>query len=155
MDAYVKNEVVQPLKTYFSAHTTVKMCQRIMGNIDLLKFCRAAYKSRESFDVHHTSRHSEPNPFFDQLKAAWFYLSKKFFANKGWKIVNVIPLGKKGAFQDKLSSKFINSYHKGVKIVTWDFKTKLYECFSNLRYKILVNTVWSVHHSHYEWSHWS
>lgn len=39
MDAYVESEVVRPLKMYISGHTTVNMCQRIMGNIDLIKSC--------------------------------------------------------------------------------------------------------------------
>lgn len=138
MDAYVESEVVQPLKKYFSGHTTVKMCQRIMGNIDLLKSCRAAYKSRESFDVHHTSCHSEQSPFPDQLKAGWFCLTKDFFANRGRKEVKAIPLGKKGAFQDKISSKVVSSYDKGVQIIKDNFKSKLYECFPDLRYDILV-----------------
>lgn len=54
----MEHEVVRPLKTYISDHTTVKMCQRIIGSIDLLKSCCAAYKSQESFNVHHTVRHS-------------------------------------------------------------------------------------------------
>ena len=46
MDAYVEREVVQPLKTYMTGHTTVKVCQRIMGNIDLLKSCRAGKQGK-------------------------------------------------------------------------------------------------------------
>ena len=41
LDAYVETEVVRPLKTYISGHSTVNMCQRIMGNVDLMKSCRA------------------------------------------------------------------------------------------------------------------
>ena len=32
MDAYVESEVIRPLKVYCSGHTTVKMCERLMGN---------------------------------------------------------------------------------------------------------------------------
>ena len=138
MDAYVESEVVQPLKAYFTGHTTVKMCQRIMGNIDLLKSCRAAYKDKESFDVHHTSRHSEKSSFPDQLKAGWFCMTKEFFANQRRKEVRTIPLGKKGILQDKISSKVIFSYEKGVEKIKKDLKVKLYECFPDLRYNILV-----------------
>lgn len=139
MDAYVESEVVRPLKTYFSGHTTVKMCQRIMGSVDLLKSCRAAYKSKESFDVQYTSRHSEQSPFPDQLKTGWFCLTKEFFSNKGRKDVRAIPVGKKGAFQDKITSKVVSSYHKGEQIIKKNFKTKLYECFPDLRYNNLVD----------------
>ena len=34
MDAFVESEVVKPLKLYCTGHTTVKMCERILGNID-------------------------------------------------------------------------------------------------------------------------
>jgi hypothetical protein len=109
-----------------------------MGNIDLLKTCRAAYKSRESFDVHHTSRHSEKTPFLDQLKAGWFCLTKEFFVSKGRKYVQVVHV-EKGASLDKLSSQVISSYEKGVEIIERDMKTKLYECFPDLRYNLLVS----------------
>ena len=45
MDAYVESEVVCPLTVYYSGHTTVKMCECLMGNIDLMKSVRNAYKS--------------------------------------------------------------------------------------------------------------
>ena len=48
MDAYVESEVVRPLKVYSSGHTTVKMCERVMGSIDLLKSIPSAYKIPES-----------------------------------------------------------------------------------------------------------
>ena len=115
------------------------MCQRIMGSVDLLKSCRSAYKSKESFDVHHTSHHSEQSPFPDQLKTGWFCLTKGFFLSKGRKDVQALPVGKKGAFQDNIASKVVSSYCKGEQIIKRDFKTKLYECFADLRYNILVD----------------
>ena len=41
MDAFVESEVVKPPKVYSSRQTTVKMSERIMGNIDLFKTVRA------------------------------------------------------------------------------------------------------------------
>ena len=139
MDAYVQSEVVRPLKTYVSGHTTVKMCQRTMGNIDLLKSCRSAYQSKESFDVHHAVRHTEKSPLPDQVKAAWFCLTKRFFDQRGRREVRAIPIGKKGIYDGKISSKVIDSYGKGVEIIKKDFKSKLYNCFPDLRYDILVD----------------
>ena len=51
-----------------TGHTSVKMCQKLMGSIDLLKLTRSAYNSREAFDVHPTSRHAVPDSYRDQLK---------------------------------------------------------------------------------------
>ena len=138
MDAYVESEVVRPLKTYISGHTTVKMCQPIMGNIDLSKSCRAAYHSKESFDIHHTVCHSEKSPFLDQVKAAWFCLTGSFFAHGGKKEVRPIPVGKKGIYNGKISRKVMNPYEKGVEIIQQNFESKLYNCFPDLRYDILI-----------------
>ena len=138
MDAYVESEVVRPLKVYSSGHTTVKMCERVMGNIDLLKSISSAYKSPEGFDVHHTLQHSEQSPFPDQLKAAWFCLNKQFFVNKGRKEIAALPIDRKGQFDGKLSDKVVNVYDKGVQIIKDNFKTKIYDCFPDLRYRILT-----------------
>ena len=43
----MESEVVCPMKTYFSGNTTVKMCQRIMGSIDLLKSCLQPTRARK------------------------------------------------------------------------------------------------------------
>ena len=106
--------MVHPLKKYISRHTTVNMCQCIMGNVDHMKSCHAAYKSRESFDVHHTTRHPEQSAFPDHLKAGCFFLTKQFFSIKGRKDVDAIHLGKKGQFKGKISSNVVGAYKKGV-----------------------------------------
>ena len=99
----------------------------------------AAYKSRESFDAHHTTRHSEQSAFPDQLKAGWFCLTKQFFSIKGRKDVDAIHLGKKGQFEGKISSSAVGAYEKGVDKIKKDFKAKLYNCFPDIRYNILVD----------------
>lgn len=53
------------------------MLQRLMGNVDMIGAARKAYHSREAFDVHPTTRHSEQDPFPDQIKAASFILKSK------------------------------------------------------------------------------
>jgi hypothetical protein len=78
LDAFVESEVVQPLKNYTTGHTTVTMCKRLMGSIDLLKFVRKTYMGKEGFDMHSTSRHSEQSSFPDQIKGAWFCLKRGF-----------------------------------------------------------------------------
>ena len=46
LDAFVESEIVRPLKMYSSGHTTVKMYELIMGNLDLFKAVRGEYKSK-------------------------------------------------------------------------------------------------------------
>ena len=79
LDAFVEAEVVQPLKNYVSGHTTVNMCERLMANLDMMKYMRRSYMSKEGFDVHPTSRHSVQSSLPDQLKGAWFCLKRGFF----------------------------------------------------------------------------
>ena len=77
LDAYVESEVIKPLKRYASGHSTVLICERIIGNLDLFRSVRHIYKSKNGFDVHGTRRHSVQSVFQDQLKGAWFCLKNK------------------------------------------------------------------------------
>ena len=114
------------------------MSERIMGNINLFKLVRAKYKSKEGFNVYHTSRHSEQSQFPNQLKGAWFCSRNNFFSDKSRPEIPCIPLDKKGQSEGKLSSKFISVLDKGIKQFQDDFKTKLFACFPDLRYKMLA-----------------
>ena len=66
--------------------------------------------------LHHTKRHSE----------------------QGRKDVDAIRLGKKCQFEGKISSSVVGAYGKGVDKIKKDFKGKLYDCFPDIRYHILV-----------------
>jgi hypothetical protein len=44
-----------------------------MANIDIIGKTREAFKSRDAFNVHCTTKHCEQDPIPDQLKAAKFY----------------------------------------------------------------------------------
>ena len=70
LDGYVEAELVKPLKNYASGHSTVMMCEKIIANLDFFRHIRVAYKSKQAFDVHSTSKHSVANFFPDQLKGA-------------------------------------------------------------------------------------
>ena len=59
-------------------HTTVKMLQRLMTNIDLLIQTRKSFQACEAFNVHLTTKHLEQDSFPDQIKAAHFVLRQKF-----------------------------------------------------------------------------
>lgn len=137
LDAFVESEVVQPLKTYTTGHTTVTMCKRLMGNIDLLKFVRKTYMGKEGFDMHNTSRHSEQSPFPDQIKGAWFCLQRGFFVNAKRKEVECYPVDKKGEAVGKVPQNLLDIVKKGKSKISKQFKAKLYESFPDLRYDIL------------------
>ena len=79
LDTYVESELVQPLKNYVSNHTTVNMCERLMANLDMLKYIRIAYMEKDEFDIHHSSRHSVQDPLPDQVKGPWFCVQQAFF----------------------------------------------------------------------------
>ena len=56
LDAYVESEVVQPFKKYVSGHTTVRMCERLMCNIDVMKCIRRAYMEKDGIVYTQCSR---------------------------------------------------------------------------------------------------
>ena len=118
MDAFVETEVVKPLKMYASSHSTVAICERMMGNLDLFKAVRRGYGDRKSFDIHHTTRHSVPDALIDQVKGAWFALHSGFFkASSQRKHVTCYPLSHDGETSGKLSSMYLSVYDSGVKKV--------------------------------------
>jgi hypothetical protein len=55
------------------------MLQRLMANIDMLIQTRKSFQAREAFNVHPTTKHTEQDPFPDQLKTAHFILRRRFF----------------------------------------------------------------------------
>ena len=139
LDAYVESEVVRPLKNYVSQHTTVDMCEKLMANLDLVKCVRRAYMSRQGFDVHHTSRHSVQSSLLDQIKGAWFCVQKEFFQCKERKDIECYPLGTNCCAAGKVPKNLIDVITKGKEKVKGSYKEKLYECFPDLRYQILMD----------------
>ncbi len=139
LDAYVESEVVKPLKNYTSQHTTVDMCEKLMANLDLLKCIRRAYMSKEGFDVHHTSRHSVQSSLLDQIKGAWFCIQKEFFKCKKRTEIECYPVGMNSCAAGIVPKNLIDVISKGKKKVERSYKEKLYECFPDLRYEILMD----------------
>ncbi len=135
LDAYVESELVQPLKNYVSNHTTVNMCERLMANLDMLKYIRRAYMEKDGFDVHPTSRHSVQDPLPDQVKGAWFCVQKAFFEENERKEIECYSLDGKGDATGKVPKNLINVVTKGKEKIRDGFKAKLYDSFPDLRYK--------------------
>ena len=59
-------------------HTTVKVLQRLMANIEIFGSTRKCLQLMEAFNVHPTTKPKEQDPFPDQLKAAHFVLERLF-----------------------------------------------------------------------------
>ena len=57
----------------------MKMCKRLITNVQLFGQVRRAYADKEPFDVHGTSKHKEQDPMPDQLKGMWFCVKDRFF----------------------------------------------------------------------------
>lgn len=126
---------------FFSGHTSVKMCQRVMGSIDLFKASRGAYTSKAGFDEHTTTRHSVADPFADQLKGAWFCLRNGLLDPKREpeEIPCCYPLDGQGKPSGKVSKAFLDVTEKGVIKISQNFKFKLYDSFPELRYQLLTD----------------
>ena len=129
------------MKFKIVGHTSVKMCQMLMGSIDLFKMTRAAYTAKEAFDVHSTSRHSVPDCFRDQLKGAWFCLQKELLLPSEAEddVPKCLLVDGEGGKEGKVSKCFLEVQEKSCKKITDNFENKLYECFPDLRYQLLLD----------------
>ena len=97
-----------------------------MANIDLFSVTRSAFHSRDAFNVHTTTKHSEQDPFPDQIKATHFILKRKFLKpDKGRKNVEKFNDPKKGL----VSNSNINAYAAGKKKVQETFNRKLFSLY--------------------------
>ena len=139
LDAYVEAEIVQPLKNYVTQHTSVSMCERLMGNLEMLTSIRRAYTAKDGFDVHPTSRHSIPSSLPDQFKGAWFCLKKGYFEVQGRSEVECYPLETTCLASGKLARNLLDVTVNGREKIKTNFKAKLYESFPDLRYTILTS----------------
>ena len=139
LDAFVETEVVKPIKIYCLTHSSVAVCERIMGNLDLFKAVQRGYGDHSCFDIHHTTRHSVPDLIVDQVKGAWFALHKGFFKASGKRQVDCYPLSNEGVPSGKLTSMYLDVYSSGKKTVENKFEQKIYETLSDLCYSILTS----------------
>ena len=99
-----------------------------MWNLDALGAIRNAYGGREAFNVHPTSRHSEQDPFPDQLKGMWFCLKQGFFEPPADQ--DFIPkLSNKGEEIGRVSTTLVDVYKKGKTKVAENFGRKLFNTF--------------------------
>ena len=117
---------------FHQGHTTVKMCKRLMANVQILGQVREAYTDKSAFDVHVTKKHKEQDPLPDQLKGMWFCLKEKFFIpQKGNKVVNKYSVN--GKKEGSVRSSLTDVYPKGVKKIQELFDGKMYELFPERR----------------------
>ena len=115
------------------------MCQRLMGSLDLIKAVRGAYRSKEGFDEHRTTRHSVPDSLGDQLKGAWFCLRKGLLRPKSNSVeADCYPLDSLGKPDGKVQKCLHDVHDKGINKIRDNFKGKLYDCFPDLRFKLLM-----------------
>ena len=131
-DAWVETFIVQPTKRNTKGQSTVKTCQRIVGNLDLVDNIRKAYTGRQAFDEHTTKRHSIPSSFPDQMKGAWYCVKNKLFdSNENSEDPKCV--GSKG----NVKKVFINVQEKGIEKMRSNFHKKIYDFFPDLKYCIL------------------
>ena len=123
-----------------SGHTTVRMCQRIMGSLDIFKSARRAYRSKAGFDEHTTTRHSVPDSVPDQMKGAWFCLKHGWLKpqEESPDGPDCFTLDGNGKPSGKVPSSCLDVTEKGLSKIKENFKSKLFESFPDLRYQILL-----------------
>ena len=103
-------------------HTSVQICKRLMGNLDVLSSARATYASREAFDHHTTTKHKEQSSLPDQIKGMWFCVNNGFFKVSGSTVPYQYPL------QGPVIEKKVSNV-----LVDEKFESKLHKCFPTFR----------------------
>jgi hypothetical protein len=118
----------------FVGHTSVSMCERMMANIQIIEATRKAFMSKKAFDVHPTKKHSEQDPFPDQLKGMWFCMKEEVLSpTEGRNVIKHFPLDGSGPKEMPIPKKFSDVYQKGCEKVEKEFNAKLHECFPSVR----------------------
>ena len=112
--------------SHFLGHTTVKMLQRLMANVDIFGSMRKCFQSRQAFNVHPTTKHKEQDPLPDQLKAAHFVLERKF-------VTPDLTRSKVEKFGDPkkthIPSSSIDAYNAGKRKVIENFERKKFSLY--------------------------
>ena len=114
-------------------HTSVQMCQRLMGNLNLFGATRRTFSNKKAFDYHPTTNHKEQTSFPDQVKGLWFCEKNDFFSVSSRKIPCQFPLLSPSTTQKPVPKLGINVKEKGEKKVKEKFEAKLQDCFPLFR----------------------
>ena len=104
-------------------HTSVQMCERLLGNLDILGSVRRAYVS--CFNYHQTTKHKEQSSLPGVVKGMWFCLPNKFFAMSPGKVPVEFPLKSAPVPSKPVSKVCMAVIKKGEKKVKDKFKSKL------------------------------
>ena len=107
------------------------MCERLMGNLDILGSVRRAYVS--PFNYHQTTKHKEQSSLPNVVKRMWFCLANKFFAMSPGKVPVEFPLKSVPVPSKPVSKVCMAVIRKGEKKVKDKFKSKLHENFQSFR----------------------
>ena len=124
-------------KSLFLGHTSVRMCERIMGNLDVLGSVRSTYS--DPFHFHQTTKHEVQSLIPDVVKGMWFCLTNHFFNASTGSIVVEFILGSSTGQRKPVSKFCMDVVMKGEKKVREKFESKLHESFPSFRLISLQN----------------
>ena len=117
-------------------HTSVQMCKRLMGNLNLLRSVRSIYSQPNSFNYHQTTKHKTQSALPDVIKGMWFCIRNKLLQDQlvsQGSIPLELPLRRTNEVPKKVRKCFIEVTSKGEKKVKDKLKEKLHESFPLFR----------------------
>lgn len=117
-------------------HTSVQMCKRLMGNLNLLRSVRSIYSQPNSFNYHQTTKHKTQSALPDVIKGMWFCIRNKLLQDQlvsQGSIPLELPLRRTNEVPKKVRKCFIEVISKGEKKVKDKLKEKLHESFPLFR----------------------
>ena len=113
------------------------MCQRLMGNLDVLGSVRRSFT--KPFNYHQTTKHKEQSSLPDVVKGMWLCLTNNFFTVSSGKVAMEHPLKSATVPRKPVSQVCMGVVKKGEKKVKDKFKSKLHESFPSYRKLSLEN----------------
>lgn len=122
-------------------HTSVQMCKRIMGNLNLLGSVRRVYSQPDSFNYHQTTKHKVQSSLPDVIKGMWFCLRNQFFKVSNGRIALELPLRSTVKDRKKVRKSLIEVISKGEEKVKKKLKEKLHESFLQFRLTSLASVM--------------
>ena len=113
------------------------MCERIMGNLDVLGSVRGTYS--DPFHFHPTTKHKVQSPLPDVVKGMWFCIANHFFSAPTDSVVMEFPLSSATGQRKPVSKLCMDIVMKGEGKVKEKFQSKLHESFPSFRLISLQN----------------
>lgn len=134
LDEYVEKYVVKPLKIYATGHSSIKVLNNLSCALPLIGSIREAYKGKEGFDRHHTSKHKVPTTTPDMLMVVNYCMYNQLFMDTNIQSDRIPIIHYDGNMHSTFLPQIkVDIYRKGLDKLKECFSRRVYELFPERR----------------------